>query len=421
MYEEIQQQITEVLKYNIPDLANCDISAQVADSVRVWAKNKKHIIDAFGGKLIYEVPNTYSAKLSNEVKLENVSDLCYWFEENYSSEPNCIEVADFIYCMGEYIYANKVPFDYGFYDNVKDTETLIKQGTKVTRALKYFSIDSKALIALQNKISIMHQEETVTGTLCFSVHPLDFLSASDNTYNWTSCHSWTEDRAMGQFSYMLDTSTFICYLRGANNVKLPVFPSSVSWNSKKWRVLLHTNLLHSLFLMGRHYPFPIPDVNKEIAKYISKLFGVRNLSPWQIEKEITTKRNEVIGKYFNIFNETFLKDSLVTSHPDSLAYNDLRFFTVARTTMCYDTNCYQIQPLFVGNKVPCFKCGKHNIINPGSGLCDRCSCEPAHNHHCVLCGESLRYGTNLHLYQINRYSVAFICDNCFKKEVQHGN
>ena len=38
---------------------------------------------------------------------------------------------------------------------------------------------------------------------------------------------------------MVDKSTVICYLKSKEKYKLPNFPSSVLWNSKKWRVLIH--------------------------------------------------------------------------------------------------------------------------------------------------------------------------------------
>jgi hypothetical protein len=55
---------------------------------------------------------------------------------------------------------------------------------------------------------------------------------------------------------MVDSSTVLCYLKGDNDVKIPMFPDTVKWNSKKWRTLLHFSQNKDLILAGRQYPFP---------------------------------------------------------------------------------------------------------------------------------------------------------------------
>ena len=32
--------------------------------------------------------------------------------------------------------------------------------------------------------------KTLKGTLCLSIHPMDYMTMSDNTYDWSSCMSW---------------------------------------------------------------------------------------------------------------------------------------------------------------------------------------------------------------------------------------
>ena len=78
-----------------------------------------------------------------------------------------------------------------FYDNiVTDSDySPAPKGMKLVRAFKYFEKNKIVLEEIQNLASRYLQEDKVKGTLCFSVHPLDFLSLSENTYNWRSCHS----------------------------------------------------------------------------------------------------------------------------------------------------------------------------------------------------------------------------------------
>ena len=91
----------------------------------------------------------------------------------------------------------------------------------------------------------------MSGDFCISIHPLDFLTSSVNTYNWRSCHALDGEYRAGNLSYMVDKSTIICYLKGANNAKLPMFPDDVPWNSKKWRVLIYVSDYWDLLFAGR--------------------------------------------------------------------------------------------------------------------------------------------------------------------------
>ena len=95
------------------------------------------------------------------------------------------------------------------------------------------------------------QEDKIEGTLCFSVHPLDFLSSSENTYNWRSCHSLDGEFCAGNLSYMADSATMICYLKSDKEEILPRFPEDIPWNNKKWRVFLEAQIsfYHCIFII----------------------------------------------------------------------------------------------------------------------------------------------------------------------------
>ena len=123
-------------------------------------------------------------------------------------------------------------------------------------SLKKIFSDAGMLIMTHCEDQQIIQENTITGTLCFSVHPLDFLSSSENTHNWRSCHSLDGEYRGGNLSYMVDDCTFMCYLRSDGyDHQLPNFPHEVKWNSKKWRVLLYLSNDRTMLMAGRQYPF----------------------------------------------------------------------------------------------------------------------------------------------------------------------
>ena len=84
------------------------------------------------------------------------------------------------------------------------------------------------------------------------MHPLDFLSLSENTYNWRTCHSLDGEFKAGNLSYMIDSSTFIVYLRPEKTYNiLLTFPNTVQWNSKKWRMLMFLSDDYQMMFAGR--------------------------------------------------------------------------------------------------------------------------------------------------------------------------
>lgn len=212
-----------------------------------WQVQKKHIKKAFGDRLIYELPEKVTFELGEDAKncriqsfIDSMWDL--GFEE----------LARFLGRQRDGFYKNSVTEEYRAPDS---KGTIITKNTKLIKAFKYFIENQAVLTDLQNRASQLIQENKVEGTLCFSIHPLDYLSVSENTYNWRSCHALDGEYRAGNLSYMVDSSTIVCYLKGENEAKLPNFPEDVLWNSKKWRVLLYLSDNWKMVFAGKQYPF----------------------------------------------------------------------------------------------------------------------------------------------------------------------
>jgi hypothetical protein len=166
-----------------------------------WYEAKRDIIDSWGGKLIVELPERVTFELSPEEKQRRLDEFIETIEEIYDN----YNLVNFITSVQKDFFSNHLSKEYR-----SRTGALIPKGTKVVKAFKYFEEDEKALYDLQTQASMIIQEDKISGTLCMSVHPLDFLSSSENTYHWRSCHSLDGDYRAGNLSYMLDSSTVIC-------------------------------------------------------------------------------------------------------------------------------------------------------------------------------------------------------------------
>lgn len=224
--EEIKKQFDRVIEYsqNILDPR----TDQLFDR---WYKAKRYIIDElFDGKLIYQFEEKMSFELSDTVKEKKIQEFLNRIEDFWHNS----ELYNFVKEQKSGFFNNEVISDYDI------EEKRIRKGTKMIKAFKFFA-SGKELENIQNDASRLIQENKVEGYLCLSVHPLDFLSSSENNYKWRSCHALDGEYRAGNLSYMTDTTTFMCYLKGDDEDKeiLPHFPSSVPWNSKKWRTLMY--------------------------------------------------------------------------------------------------------------------------------------------------------------------------------------
>lgn len=176
--------------------------------------------------------------LDEESRKSKVDEFIDWVYREYGDD-----MYQFFKCNYDGILENKLQQPYGEFP----------RGMKLSKVLmKEFGLDAEDV---RQKLSMLIQSNKVTGTLCLSIHPLDYLSASENNHGWRSCHALDGEYRTGNISYMLDDCTIIAYLRSKDPVKLPRFPQDVPWNDKKWRVYLHVDRKNQIVYAGRQYPF----------------------------------------------------------------------------------------------------------------------------------------------------------------------
>lgn len=420
--KDIKNKFNDVIRYS----QHID-SPKTDDMFLKWFHQKKSFIKAFGG-LIYELPEPITVELSDKVKEEKVADFKEWLLTRYNAED-----------LVNFITSNEA----SFFDN---TVTIgledkgIPVGMKLLKAFKFFVDDKDILNNIQNRASMIIQETKVTGTLCLSVHPLDFLSSSETTYKWRSCHSLDGEYRAGNLSYMLDSSTCMCYLRPEGEYKLPNFPESVPWNSKKWRMLLHFSDDRRMVFAGRPYPFALNSVLDTIHTIITELklmdipqdhwWWSFKLSPW-MNTYITHWNSGIEGaeeiplnhKYI-LHNGNSLKslNRIVKNGSCSCHYNDVLYSSCYNPYYAYVTyegdrleNISGNSRFEIGGSTFCLKCNKEPV-NQGSDsmLCCECSEQLEYEENnrmtCVCCGGSR--------YIEDGYWVEdeFVCDDCMETE-----
>jgi hypothetical protein len=371
-----------------------------------WLEAKRDIIEAFDGKLIYEVEEPITFHLSHDARVEKCTDFIEKVNNMYCNS----NLAWFLTNNGvNAFFDNRVRSDYLLPDGTK-----IVEGMKLLKTFKYFEEDEETVKRLQTQASMIIQEDKIEGTLCFSVHPLDYLSLSETTYNWRSCHALDGEYRSGNLSYMLDRSTIVCYLKGRKvDEILPRFPDSVPWNSKKWRMLIFLSERWTAMFAGRQYPFTSDNGLEIITPYLRKALK-QDATAW------SSWHNDVVQRYKYkdhpedgegdlyhwpktvVLGEKFydMRD-LVTDGENSKQFNDL-----------LRSNCYT--PFYSWNKRISFLSmsdeypsghGEHFTIGRESP-CVCCENNPIQLSDAMLCGSCyLEYGDD-------SSDEVCICDCC---------
>lgn len=428
---EIRENLIKVIQYsqNIPE-------PQVDQLICDWYINKKEIINTFfNGKLSITSPEKVIFVLNDDAKaqrldgfIEYVSNLLEQgggWEHAFIRYLNNLTVQEF--------YDNSLANDY----NSLSFSKKIPKGTKVIKSFKYFLDDSKLLNDIQSKASELIQENKVEGYLVFSVHPLDFLSSSENCFNWRSCHALDGEYRAGNLSYMCDKSTIVCYLRSEDEkVKLPHFPEDVLWNNKKWRMLIHFSDDLEVAFAGRQYPFTSPGALEVVREVLfvpnggeidygffskqTKWSHWHNdyLEDFEYQEFSEDDANGILpASYMVLSHKIFQIEKIVKDAENSRHFNDLL------KSSCYEKPYYIFKKKWIsedlkfniGKEIKCLRCGENTIDGMDSMMCPDCECQYGESDSeeyraCDCCG--IRYFNTSWSW----VEEAYVCPSCLKTE-----
>lgn len=369
----IQEQFNAVIAYSqeYPGVYSNELFEQ-------WFEAKRDFIEAWGGKLILELPEPVIFELSQKDKDTRLDDFINNVAIAFDNEP----LANFIEMHRKGFFSNMVTEDSEYQGNK------IPKGMKLLKAFKFFENDEGTLKDIQTQASMIIQEDKVEGILCFSVHPLDFLSTSENTYNWRSCHALDGEYRAGNLSYMVDSSTIICYLRGANDVNLPNFPDNIKWNSKKWRMLLFFSEHWDVLFAGRQYPFFSRNALNEVLNALKPYLGSSHWTQWHDDQlnQFTYKDRDSYAdghlyfKYVCIDGQFNKLTDIVQDREGSLHFNDLLRSSCYKPYYIWKkyrsiSDVPEPPILKIGGSVPCLRCGKDHIVTTDTMMCLDCELE----------------------------------------------
>lgn len=294
-----------------------------------------------------------------------------------------------------------------FFSNSITNPSTPFHGTKLLKAFKHFISDSTTLRFYQDKASQIIQQNKIHGFLCLSIHPLDYLSLSNNASNWRSCHSLDGDYRAGNLSYLADKATIIAYLKSSKDTSIPGFP--FIWNDKKWRCLLFLNPEQNILFAGRQYPFNSP----QLLSFIKEQF-FPSFTPWDNTYQTTFTHsyntNNLNNKYFEVAGNLYTLEDFIHQPSNPLHFNDLlesSYYTDPYYS--YKPFSYSYSPLYIGDDVKCINCGSR-LIDTDKMLCEECEDAISSSYYyCDCCDRTIYPDEYFHTTGLGEV----ICEECF--------
>lgn len=140
---------------------------------------------------------------------------------------------------------------------VEDTSIEKEEREKKLKSLKNHIKQFENLMSLNTN-------KKISSDITLSIHPLDFMTMSDNDSNWSSCMSWKNfgSYRCGTVEMMNSAFVVIAYSKAKEPMDLFDDSEEYKWNNKTWR---------ELFIVTKDFIYPIkgyPYHSAEFEKFV---------------------------------------------------------------------------------------------------------------------------------------------------------
>ena len=362
---------------------------ELKDLITRWRDAKSFYIDKFNGETRILLGHI-TTELTEEQKQIEFEKMLKKMKTSYrKARVGELTIEDFILENRESFFDNRV--------SVEHRDLKLTRGMKLTKSFKYFLPFSDCRV-LQDYVSRYIQSGgVVEGDLYLSVDPIDFLTSSENNYNWRNCHSLDGDYRSGNLNYMTDDTTLIAYLQTTDNAHLRCCPEEMTWNDKRWRMFIHTNQFNTVCYYNRQYPFDNKSLFDAVADKVKELsydrLGTPNLTSG-VDKIILSNNgntvmltnNYILGERNKLYDTRSIFDLSEFNGYFDPAYSP--YFTPIFSNLKeskYASIVYETEDIkewdkafhsefdiTIGRACRCVRCGDDHIARGDSFLCDLC-------------------------------------------------
>lgn len=244
-------------------------------------------------------------------------------------------------------------------------------------------------------------KKKICGNLCLSIHPLDYVTMSDNDLGWHSCMRWRDDPGdyrLGTIEMMNSPSVIVAYLEDEKEMEL-IPGEGEFWSNKRWRQLFIAN--NEAIIANRQYPYDLSEIEAIAIDWIKFLVQEIGYGPFP---------NNTIDLENDCYN-TIQDRKISFSFCSNYMYNDIYDYRLAYiASQKIEGDRYYHN--FSGPAI-CSGCGEDiGRVEPNSVECRKCGGYWV----CDYCGDYVSGdayevdGQMFCIYCYERHGV--ICEHC---------
>lgn len=396
-------------EYNVTSSAG---RASLQTLLEPWNKNKQTLYKLLGNNLTVSKtfdmqiePNKLSEKMdllfdteeSGAIFYRNLQEWVAQYPLGYSDRQACRKLFDL---LGSETLANNKWSGSSFSVPRPDGKRLqVQSGCKPIKILcefaKYWNIKGAEAFRLDH--SRVLNNKKYKGTLTLSIHPLDYMTMSDNDSGWDSCMSWVNKGCyrQGTVEMMNSPCVVVAYLAS----KSPYVISSrygYEWNNKKWRELFIIN--KDVIAAVKGYPYQSQPLATNVIAWLADL-AKKNLG-WNFSDTITYTdpdcnfeynghtcqlRTET-GNMYNDFGR--VDENYLRLGQEIIDHND-------------EENVY----VYYSGPSECMYCGSTNVDFDGSSALVCTDCYEA--TYCYVCDQAIDPDE---IYELDGHNY---CEDCY--------
>lgn len=252
--------------------------------------------------------------------------------------------------------------------------------------------------------SMVTNTKVLKGKLTLSIHPLDYITMSDNDSDWTSCMSWIEEGCYRQGTVEMMNSD--CVLVAFLESERPLHIHGGDWNNKKWRTLVVCN--KDFIAPIKAYPYQSDTLTTEVMNFIKEL-AEENLNidfKENLEYEYCANNGINLDQY-GIDHQIRLRFYTNNMYND-FGCTDHHFASFSEGYINkIKNNCMTRDEINYSGETECMWCGSVcEVIETGDLVCEDC------NEYitCDHCGDRVNYD------ELSEVDGEMICDYCRDNE-----
>lgn len=385
--------------------------------LREWNKSKQTLFDIFGEKLMLE--KEIQVEDGDNKKIREVSEYLYSFNPGINFIKNLRKLFELnnIYFDDTYatkhaiynliqayqLFTNRVAKGFTYHN--KDGKAVkVPEGAKVMKVLQKMAkeFDLPDFEIFRNHISRITEVRKSKIKFTLSIHPLDYMTMSDNANGWESCMNWTQGPGSyraGTIEMMNSPLVVVAYI-----TTKPYYPenTSIEWTSKSWRelIIVHPNAICSV----KSYPYYNIAFDKALVNWLANL--VEEKTEWRYNRK---KPQESLDScsYIEAWQDKEDKDNhFLLDFETNEMYNDFgNTENYGIFSINPPDNKYRTFAINYSGLMTCMCCGEDAYWSDDTEMVVCEDCDPP--TYCYCCGE--RVNTN----DAIEVDGKWVCEDCY--------